>query len=234
MILAELEVFHSRPFTPTRRVALGRRNLPVDPAPGFGGILLGGIAAVAADHIDPELWPDLHRLTLELEAGQRVVQPRLRNRFQVDHIGLARTRALLRGRGERLDFDFDGHGSALQMTLAAAYAGGQLAPAARPPVFDAIRTGLRWRGDIGPELITVLAGRAGTPAWSMSALVDPLGWALDVLGLDAEGKAPGRREIQRRFRARLREAHPDHGAEATGAAQRIAELAEARRILLDS
>jgi hypothetical protein len=29
----------------------------------------------------------------------------------------------------------------------------------------------------------------------------------------------------------LRDAHPDHGAEADGAAQRIAELTEARRIL---
>jgi hypothetical protein len=30
----------------------------------------------------------------------------------------------------------------------------------------------------------------------------------------------------------LREVHPDHGAEVAGAAQRIAELSEARRILI--
>ena len=40
--------------------------------------------------------------------------------------------------------------------------------------------------------------------------------------------------MQRRFRERLREAHPDHGAEIDGAAQRIADLTEARRILLGS
>ena len=43
MILAELEAFLSRPIAPTRRIALGAMDLPCDPAPGFGGILLGGI-----------------------------------------------------------------------------------------------------------------------------------------------------------------------------------------------
>ena len=35
-----------------------------------------------------------------------------------------------------------------------------------------------------------------------------------------------------RFRSLVREAHPDHGAADEGAAQRIADLPEARRILL--
>ena len=54
MLLAELEVWHSRPVTPTRRVALGHLVLPVDPTPGFGGLLLGtggtpeGVTAAAA------------------------------------------------------------------------------------------------------------------------------------------------------------------------------------------
>ena len=47
MVLAELEAFLSRPVAPTRRVALGSLDLPGDPAPGFGGILLGGIAGIA-------------------------------------------------------------------------------------------------------------------------------------------------------------------------------------------
>ncbi len=36
MVLAELEIFHSRAVQPTRRVALGHLVLPVDPAPGLG------------------------------------------------------------------------------------------------------------------------------------------------------------------------------------------------------
>ena len=43
MLLAELEVWHSRPVTPTRRVSLGHLVLPVDPTPGFGGLLLGAV-----------------------------------------------------------------------------------------------------------------------------------------------------------------------------------------------
>jgi hypothetical protein len=51
----------------------------------------------------------------------------------------------------------------------------------------------------------------------------------------ASGRArprPGRQEVQRRFRELLRDAHPDHGGDAMAAATRIAELSEARRILL--
>ncbi len=39
MLLAELEIWHTRPLTPTRRVSLGHMVLPTDPAPGFGGLL---------------------------------------------------------------------------------------------------------------------------------------------------------------------------------------------------
>jgi hypothetical protein len=46
MLLAEMEIFHSRPIAPTRRLSLGHLVLPVDPAPGFGGLLLGAIMSV--------------------------------------------------------------------------------------------------------------------------------------------------------------------------------------------
>ena len=69
-------------------------------------------------------------------------------------------------------------------------------------------------------------------AWSMG-LADPVGWALGVLGF-ASNEKPGRKDLQRRFRDLLREAHPDHGGEASEAASRIADLTEARRILLAS
>ena len=63
MPLAVLEVYHSRPVAPTRRVALGQRTLPADPAPGWAGVLLGGIAAshgpgVADDVLDDYVGQD--------------------------------------------------------------------------------------------------------------------------------------------------------------------------------
>jgi hypothetical protein len=232
VILAELEVFHSRVYSPTRRIALGHRELPLEPAPGFGPLLLGGIVAVGADEFDADDYDALLMLMAQLEHGQRVVQPRIRNRFQTDRHGLARTVGRLVGGGESLEFDFDGNGSPLQMSLAATYAAGQLPLATRRWVFDVLRKALRWRGPIGPSLITHLSGRHGAPSWSAAAYLDPDQWALELLGFVDKPAAPSKREIQRKFRRLLRDAHPDHGADSEGAAQRIAELTEARRILL--
>jgi len=228
MILAELEVFHSRRIAPTRRVAVGEARLPTDPAPGFGGLLLGSLVASRIEELDPDLHGDLHRLTAELEGGKRIPQPRLRYRFQADTHGLAKSRHRLVGQGEAIDFDFDEHDAAEPQILAAVYAAGRLPAPARRGVMEAIRKGMRWRGPIGPQLISHLSGVVGARTWSAEAFADPHGWALGVLGLSNAD----RRSIQRRFRELLREAHPDHGAETDGAAQRILDLTEARRILL--
>ena len=228
MLLADLEVHHNRPVTPTRRIALGRRHLPTDPPPGFGAVLLGGIAAVAAEELDGEDRDGLRRLMHQLEVGHRVVQPQLRHRFQTDTHGLARTRAALLGRGEDLTFDFEGSGSPLQLTLAAVYSAGQLGAGVRPRVFDVIRRGLAWRGPIGPSLVRHLTGDSDL-RWASTAFADPRMWALDVLGLDDDRSG---KDVQRRFRQLLREAHPDHGGETEEAAERISDLTEARRILL--
>jgi hypothetical protein len=226
--LAELEVFHNRGFSPTRRLALGRRNLPLDPPPGFGAVLLGGIAAVAAEELDGEDRDALRRLMHRLESGQRVAQPQVRHRFQTDTHGLARTYASLAGSGEAVEFDFEGAGAPIQLTLAAVYAAGQLPLTVRPRVFDVIRRGLAWRGPIGPATVRHLTGDADL-RWAATAFADPRLWALDVLGLS---DGVGAKDVQRRYRALLREAHPDHGGEAVAAAERIADLTQARRILL--
>ena len=158
-------------------------------------------------------------------------QPRIRNRFQTDQHGLARTVGRLVGGGEQLEFDFDGYGSPLQMTLAATYAAGQLPLAVRPRAFDVLRKGLRWRGEIGPQLITHLSGRHGATALAGRGV--PRSDAVGARTARAAGRRqPAKKEIQRRFRQLLRDAHPDHGADSAVAAQRIAELTEARRILL--
>ena len=236
MILAELEVFHSRPIAPTRRVALGRANLPVTPAPGFGGLLLGGIVAGHIDELDPDLFDDLHRLTLQLQEGMRVPQPRLRHRFQQDRIGLTRSVHRLVGHGEDLTFEFEEKGAPAQHILAAVYAAGQLPITARPRVMDTIRKGMRWAGPLDHVFITHLSGLDRGRDWSTAAFRDPVQWALGVLGLTdgAVASVPPRHDVQRQFRDLLREAHPDHGGDTDDAAQRIADLTEARRILLAS
>ncbi len=236
MILAELELFHSRPVAPTRRVSLGTRLLPADPAPGPAGVLLGGILAAVAGEIDPDLEADLLRLTLSVEEGRRIVQPCLRHRLQIDQVGLSRSRfRLIRNDENELSYDFDDTScTPLAGALGAIYGAGMLSAQARIPVMDSVRRGLRWHGDMGPELIRTLSGRTSGAALDGDALADPVGWARKLLGFDDEegDGVPERKAVQRKFRDALRDAHPDHGAEDDEAADRIAELTEARRILL--
>lgn len=231
VLLAEIEIWHSRAIAPTRRVALGRRLLPVDPAPGFGGILLGAVVAAHVDQLDPDLFGELGRLMHDLEAGGRIPQPRLRHRLQTDRVGLASSRHRLMGAGDTFDFQFDDHGTAASQILGAVYAAGELPPAARSRVMSALRRSLRWRGPIGPALVANLSGMDGARVWSAVAFGDPVAWALDVLGFP-DGRTPRRADVQHRFRALLRDAHPDHGGAHDDAARRILDLTEARRILL--
>ena len=241
MILAELEVFHSRPIAPTRRVALGRTKLPVSPSPGFGGLLLGGIVAAHMTELDPDLFDDLHRLTLQLQDGQRIPQPRLRHRFQRDRIGLTRSVHRLVGEGEDLDFEFEVKGAAAQHILAAVYAAGALPLGSRGRVMDVLRQAMRWVGPLDRSFVAHLSGFDRGRDWSPSAFHDPVQWALGILELRSLAGlptsvllVPDRSAIQRQFRDLLRVAHPDHGGSIDAAAQRIADLTEARRILLAS
>lgn len=237
MILAELEFYHSRAVAPTRRVALGDSDLPSDPPPGFGGILLGGVVAANVRHIDDDLLPDLEKLTHELEDGRRIPQPRLRFRYQTDQVGLLCSRAQLVRRDRRLELAFDDdRAMPAQRILAAVYAAGRLDRRVRTTVFRSIRRGMRWEGPIGQALLASLAGHHEL---SVLAMDDPVGWALETLGFEGGEPAPidglavpERTEIQRRFRNLLRRAHPDHGGSTREAAERISELREARRILL--
>ncbi len=232
MVLAELEAYFSRSIAPTRRVALGDLFLPVDPSPGFGGVLLGGVAARFAQELDADEVAEIYGLALDLEHRDRLPQPRLRHRFQTDRIGLQLCTHRLIGMGETLEFDLEDHiGTPAQQVLAAVYAAGATPTAVRSSILAVVRTGLTWRGAIGDRLISVLSG--SLVSFSMGVLDDPVRWALTILDLAAlENEPPSKRAVIQAFRDGLRDAHPDHGGEADDAAERIAELTEARRILL--
>jgi hypothetical protein len=232
VLLAELEVRHSRAVAPTRRVALGQLWLPTDPAPGYGGVLLGGIVAAHLGDLDPELRVDFLALLGEVAAGGTIQQPRVRHRFQTDIVGLDRTLHKLTGTPEQpSDFEIGGQGRSVPQLLGAVYAAGRLHEAARPAVFTAIRKAARWEGPIGRSLIDHLTDITSLPPVSWRRFATDERWARQVLGFGPESD-PDRDEVVRRFRSLLRESHPDHGAESEGAGQRILELTEARRILL--
>jgi hypothetical protein len=230
MLAAELEVRHSRIVAPTRRVALGELYLPTDPPDG--PLLLAAVVGTFVPRLDPELRDDLDLLIDDLERRRRIPQPRLRHRFQTDTHGLARSRHRLYRdddtRETTLSYEDALH--PLPQILAAVYAAGMLASAARPFAFSLLWRASRWEGGTSEQLISHLGGTDAVTEIRRRRGADAA-WALAALGF-APDDQPARSDVVRRFRDAVRDAHPDHGAESTAASLRITELTDARRILL--
>ena len=239
MLLAELEIRHSRAVAPTRRVALGPHWLPTDPAPGYGGILLGGIVAAHLGDVDPELRDEFLALVDDLEAGRThppapaappVPDRRRRPRPQPPQA----RRASGDDASATCASSSEGHGRPVPQLLGAVYAAGRLHADARParvrrhPQGGAVGGRPRPRAD-RPTCPTSPACRP--TSWRRFATDER--WAREVLGFGPDERSPDRDEVQSAASGSLlRESHPDHGAEHEGAGQRILELTEARRILL--
>jgi hypothetical protein len=228
MLLAQLQVWHTRPAVPTRRIALGNLELPIDPAPGFGGLLLGSVVAGHIGRIDADLRPDLHRLIDQISRDERVVQPRLRHRFQVDRHGLSQSTHRLIGHGDDIEFEFDTQGTDLAQVLGAVYAVERLDPARRGAIASILHKAMSWRGPVSPALIAHLVGAHSI---TLAALADPRAWALEILGFPVGSSLPAKKEVLANYRQRMMSVHPDHGGDRHGAGQAILDLNEARRIL---
>ena len=237
MLLAELQIWHSRPIAPTRRVALGDSLLPTDPAPGLGGVLLGAVMARFGPDLDDDLRADVKVLMREVERGQTIGQPRLRHRFQADRVGLMRSRHRLLTADEGLRFELEtAKASPSQSVLAAVYACGEIPAEQRSIVLEVVRRGFEWVGPVGSGLLDHLVGVESARRFRAGAIngtSDSLLWAFDVLGLEPHDD-PAPKVVQRAYRALLRDAHPDHGGGTSDAADRIATLSRARRILLST
>lgn len=191
--------------------------------------MLGGIVAAHLHEVDEDLVPDVHRLVLQVDRGDRVVQPRLQHRYQIDRQGLSRSRHRLVGDGEQLSYEFESNGTALQQVLGAVYSLERLDVLARHALTPVVHKAMRWRGPIDATFLAYLAGSATS---SITAMTDPRAWALELLGFPAGTVSPTKRDVQRRYRESLRDAHPDHGGSIDLAGQRIEQLSEARRVLL--
>ena len=229
MILAELEVRHSRAIAPTRRVALGDLYLPTAPEPGYGPLLLAAVLAAQVSALDDDLRDELDRLLWDLELGERIAQPRLRHRYQTDVVGLTRSHHRLVRVGRAVVLELDDQGP-LPQVLGALYAVTTLDPDHRPGAFRLLRRATRWEGAADERLLRYLA-REDTVFRSLAAAGDER-WARRVLGFGAETE-PLRSEIVGRFRRLVRDAHPDHGGIPGEAGAKIQELSDAKRILLN-
>ena len=87
VLLAELNVRHTRRHMPTRRVALDDGYLPTS-GPAFGGVLIGAVVAEHVAGLDEEQFDALDRLVDDARDGLSVPRIALRYRLQTDTHGL--------------------------------------------------------------------------------------------------------------------------------------------------
>jgi len=248
MVLAELLVRHTRRHMPTRRVAIGEAYLPTGGA-AYGAVLLGAVVAECVPELDAEQADLLPRLIDDARDGLAVPRIAMRYRLQTDTHGLDRSRHRIVGEGDRVVLELDRHGRPDPQVIGAVMAAGALPPSARSVAFRFIKDALRHPGRLpaGIEVRRLIMGIPGAPPppagtggmWAAdgdgvtwSGVSTEERWAMEVLGLRA-GVPLDRGDVQARFRRLVRLAHPDHGAEDSGAAERMAELTEARTVLLD-
>jgi hypothetical protein len=248
VLLAELNIRHSRRHMPTRRVALGDAYLPLS-GPGWGAVLLG---AVVADHVadlDEEQAELLPRLVHDARDGLAVPRIALRYRLQTDTHGLDRSRHRILteselGAAPAVVLELDGHGAGVPQLLGAVMAAAALPSSARRAALRAVEDAVA--RPVLPDGLVVRRLAEGVPglqpfaprSWNGRGAEDGWAgvpaerrWAMEVLGLRA-GMMVERQDVQARFRRLVRLAHPDHGAARDGAAERLAELSEARDLLL--
>ena len=251
MLLAELIVRHTRRHMPTRRVALESAYLPTS-GPAHGVSLLAAVMATNLPAVDDDERLLLTRLVDDARGGLSIPRIALRHRLQRDVHGLDRSRHRLLGEDGKLVVELDAHGAQIPQVLGAVLGAAWLPSSGRTVAIDGLRrvvTG-RWNGlapdvevrFVAPDMWDYLRPPlAASDAWQPGGPPEEEGWqgvaadqrwAMEVLGLRADMEVD-RDDVNRRFRRLLRDAHPDSGGAAGAAAARIAELTEARTILLD-
>jgi len=249
MVLAELNVRHTRRHMPTRRVALGDTYLPTS-GPAYGAVLVGAVVSEFVGELDEEQLDLVPRLLHDAREGISVPRIALRYRLQTDTHGLDRSRhrivaEVTPSQHPRIVLELDRHGRADPQVIGAVLAAAALPPSGRSIALRAIGAALR--EPVLPAGLTVRrlvhgapdlrafvpgAPRASGPLVDVwSGIPADRRWAMEVLGLAAEMPVE-RDDVQARFRRLVRLVHPDHGAETDRAAERLAELREARALLL--
>ena len=250
MLLAELIVRHTRRHMPTRRVALENAYLPTS-GPAHGTSLLAAVLSTNLPAVDDDERELLARLLADARGGLSIPRIALRHRLQRDVHGLDRSRHRLLGEDGKLVIELDAHGAQIPQVLGAVLGAAWLPASGRGIALDALRRVVegRWGGlapdvevrFVAPDMWDYLRPPlAAAGSWQPGAppheeewrgIAADQRWAMEVLGLRA-GMDVEREDVNRRFRRMLRDAHPDSGGAAGSAASRIAELTEARTILL--
>lgn len=249
-ILSELSIRHTRRYQPTRRVAVDNAYLPTG-GNAYGMALLGAVVATHIAGLDEDQVELLPRFLRQARRGELEIPTiALRYRLQTDTHGLDRSRyRLVTEPGSPLVIlELDTHGAAAPQIIGAVMAAAAMGATARATAFRAIDAGRARPGELPEGLIvrrlefgipgpaprppgTTPTPSPDDPADAWRGIPAERRWAMEVLGVAADVVIE-RGDIQQRFRRLLRVAHPDQGGQSRGAAERIAELTEARELLL--
>jgi hypothetical protein len=242
---------------PTRRVAVAGAHLPHVGA-GWGSVLLGAVAGEFMPMLSEEQRLQFPQLLAAIENDDfSVPSIAMRYRLQLDQHGLDRSLHRIVEEPvpgvEHLGADtptyrvlqLDMHGASDPQVIGCAMAAALLSGAARRDALRALKVAYDAPGVLPRDLVirrlvdglpTERAPLAGSTAATdgdarWSGVPAEHRWAMEVLGIRSD-MTVDRVVVQERFRRLLRLAHPDQGAAARGAAERIAELREAREVLL--
>lgn len=247
MMQAELVVRHTRRTMPTRRVALGTAYLPMS-GTAYGALLLGAVVhhrIAALDDDQLELIPKLlHDAAGELE----IPGIALWFRMQTDVQGLDRSRHRVVEENGSIIVELDVHGAATPQIVGAVMAAASLPPTPRIAALRAIQKAVdgRFRYPRGVLIRRLIEGIPAEVPWApgvtwkqgkpsseskWDGIASERRWAMGILGCEPD-VALDRDDVNKRFRSLLRDAHPDSGGAGAAAAERIAEISEARELLL--
>jgi hypothetical protein len=248
VLLAELLIRHTRRHMPTRRVALGSAYLPMTGG-GYGALLLGAVVSTRVEALADEQRDALPGLLHAASRGLEVPQIKLWYRLQTDTHGLDRSRHRVFDEGGQVIVELDAHGASAPQILGSVLAVAVLPPTTRTAGLLAIRDAIDGRFRFPKRVLVrrLEQGMAPDIPWApgvhwqpgapegerkWAGVASERRWALEVLGFGPMNELE-RDEVNRRFRRLLRDAHPDSGGHREAAADRIAELSEARELLLD-
>jgi DnaJ domain len=231
---------------PTRRVALASSYLPTIGA-AHGATLLGAVVSENIAALDEDQRDDLPRLLADLKREFEIPRIALRHRLQIDQHGLDHSTHRVVGENGVIVVELDVHGARVPQILGACMAVATLPLTSRTAGLRVLRAAVegRFRLAAGVRVRrSAFAANVSIPmagvSWNRGAPIAEQSWvgvpseqrwAMEVLGLGVDATLETN-EINRRFRRLLRQAHPDHGGNRSGAAERIAELSEARDVLL--
>ncbi len=166
MLLAELNIRHTRRHMPTRRVAIDHGYLPTSGA-AFGGVLLGAVIAEHVPELDEEQVDALDHLADVARRGLTVPRIALRYRLQRDTHGLDLSRhrivsaAVERGSARPI-LELDLHGPPAPQVIGALMAASQLPASGRTVAFRFVDAAIARPGAL-PEGLEVRRLVEGLP-----------------------------------------------------------------------